>query len=250
MKHFLTLCLAISLVSAKAQLLTLTDESETVTYNSTLVDVWGAVPDGQMDMGVTCVLNTATPKVVNMRRYEIATPAGITLNSYCWYECYNSDTTGDHPLWPAPGTVTMFPGTPDHNFHAYFDPNGNMGVAYFRFVWFNDADETDSVWMDIRFHATPVGINEVAAAAPALMAYPDPSNGGPVTLAINAPHAAQRMTLRVHNALGECVRTMTIGAAQRSVVIGPGDLTAGVWFATLEADGRAVSTKRFVIAGH
>lgn len=249
MKQLSTCLLALTVITAQGQdLVSLKDESLTTEYNSTTVHLWGANTMGQMGFPATCVLNRATPKVVNVRRYELTVPSGIiTLNSFCWSECYNADTTGDHPVWPAPGTVTMFPGTPTNGFDAYFDPQGQVCEASFRYVWFDDNNPLDSAWMDVVFHVTAVGVPEVTTAATALNIYPSPASDGPVHFAIGGQRPGQRLTLQLHDALGARVRSIAVVAGQKDVTIGAGELPAGAWFASLEADGRVVSTRRFVI---
>lgn len=249
MKHLSTCLLAFTVFAAQGQdIVSLKDESLTTEYNSTTVHLWGANTAGQMGFPATCVLNRATPKVVNVRRYELSTPGGITLNSFCWSECYNADTTGDHPVWYAPGTVTMFPGTPTNGFDAYFDPQNQVCEAAFRYVWFDDSNPLDSAWMDIVFHVTAVGVPEVVAPGGALTVFPSPVSEGPVHFAIAGQRSGQRLSLQLHDALGARVRSIAVGAAQKEVTIGAGELPAGAWFATLEADGRVITTKRFIVA--
>ena len=251
MKHVAAFFLSLSVCAANSQdLITLQDPGQTMIYNTTTVHVWGDNSSGQLGFPVTCVLNALTPKIINVKRYELAIPSGITLNSFCWGECYNADTTGDHPVWYAPSTVTMFHGTPTNGFDAYYDSQGQTNECAFRFVWFDDGNPTDSVWMDVVFHVTAVGVPEVVAPASALSIYPSPASDGPVHFAIGAQRPGQRLTLQLHDALGARVRSIAVVAGQKDVTIGAGELPAGAWFASLEADGRVVSTRRFVIAHH
>lgn len=238
--------------SAQAQFITLVDEAGN-TVNSTIINVNCDVnpTPAAVEYDVNCVLNTSGPKVVNMRRYELSFPAGdTTYNYYCWGECYAPAMSGTHPVWPAPDVNTLFPGEEFPGFHAYYRPEGLEGAACFRFVWFDDGNPSDTVWVDICFNAAPVGMEELAATNVKFSAYPVPSTGGNVELSFTAPRAGQQMFVELHDALGQMLSTERIRTGQQRLVLGEGDLSSGLVFATLRLDGRAVATRRLVISGH
>lgn len=237
--------------AVQAQFLTLKDEGG-ASVNNGMIDVWcdlTPVPPA-VEYDVTCRLNTSSPKVVNMKRYELQIPEGVTWNYYCWGECYAPDTSGDHPVWYAPDVNTLYPDEDFIGFHAYYQPAGVAGNACFRYVWFDDLNPTDTAWVDICFHATPVGIEDHAPTIFNFSAYPVPSNGGNVELTFDAPRAGQQVVVELHDALGQSISTERIRAGQQRLVLSEGRLGPGLVFATLRVDGRAMATRRLVIAGH
>ncbi len=236
--------------SAQAQFITLVDEAGNTVNNTTIETWWDANTSPVPEVDVNCVLNTESPKVVNMRRYELEIPEEVTYNYYCWGECYAPDTSGTYPLWPAPDVNTLYPDEEFPGFHAYYNPNGVVGNACFRFVWFDDGNPSDTAWVDICFHATPVGVEELAGSNVKFSAYPVPSTGGNVELSFTAPRAGQQMFVELHDALGQMLSTERIRTGQQRLVLGEGDLSSGLVFATLRLDGRAVATRRLVISGH
>jgi hypothetical protein len=247
MRTTLTLALSIGTLLGQAQLLTLSNPDQSVVYNEQLVDVWAAAVDGQMELDVTCLLEPGNPKVINIRRYEVSLPAAPTENSFCWGECYNSVASGTHPTWYAPTTETLFPATPFTGFHGYYHPLGIEGTAVFRYVWFDDNAPTDSVWMDIAFHATGVGISESPASAVRFDAFPVPSAGGDVNLTFDAPKAGHTAVVECRDALGQLVSTDRLRAGQQRFTMAEGRLPSGLWFVSLRVDGQVKATRRLVI---
>lgn len=237
--------------SVKAQFITLINEGGTVV-NGQVIDHWhdlDPVPSA-VEVDVTCVLNNATETVVNMRRYELQIPEDTTYNYYCWGECYAPALSGTHPVWPAPATNGLTPLEEFIGFHAYYQPMGVEGVACFRYVWFDDANPTDTTWVDICFHASPVGMEDLSRGTFTFNAYPVPSNGGNVELTFDAPRASERMMVELHDALGQLLATERIRTGQQRLVLGEGSLSPGLVFATLRVDGQTKATRRLVLGGH
>jgi hypothetical protein len=81
-------------------------------------------------------------------------------------------------------------------------------------------------------------------------AYPVPSNGGNVELTFDAPRANERMTVELHDALGQLLATERIRTGQQRLVLGEGSLSPGLVFATLRVDGQTKATRRLVLGGH
>lgn len=242
-----TLFVLSTALAAQAQLIHLTNIDQTATYNGQTEYVWGAVQDGQMSFDLDCVLNAASPKVINMRRYEVSVPAS-TMNSYCWGECYNSVNSGTHVVWPAPTTRILYPDSLTPGFDAYYDPQGMLGQARFRFVWFDDNNPTDSVWTDVVFAATPVGINEQSVTDAHFTAFPSPSSNGALELTFDPLRTGQEGVVEFHDALGRMVYSERVAMGQQRVSVPAGKLGAGLWFASFRVDGRVTATRRVVVS--
>lgn len=241
---------AVSL-AAQGQFITLTDEWGNVV-NGQVIEKWHDLSPSPpaVEVDVECVLNNSAITSVNMRRYELQIPAGTTYNYYCWGECYAPALSGTHPVWPAPQSNNLTPAEDYAGFHAYYQPMGVEGAACFRYVWFDDANPSDTTWVDICFNASPVGMEDHERNAFTFNAYPVPSNGGNVELTFDAPRANERMTVDLHDALGQLLATERIRTGQQRLVLGEGSLSPGLVFATLRVDGRTKATRRLVLGGH
>lgn len=190
---------------------------------------------------------TDQTRAINVKRYELDVLPG-TQNYFCWTLCYDAVDAGDRDVWVAHQSVTLVPGEEFDGFYGDYLPNGITGTSSFRFVWF-DVDTEDSTSVDVVFTALePSGVEELVAVR-GFSAYPNPSTEGSVTFDYDlAPAAATGAQLALYNLLGERKLVKPLGAAQGRVQVTDGELDSGVWFAVLERDGKAMATKRVVVA--
>ncbi|MCB0764813.1 MAG: hypothetical protein KDB84_08920, partial [Flavobacteriales bacterium] len=185
MKQSLTLALLLSAtMSAQAQFITLRDEGGNVV-NGTMITHHGNANEVVMGVGVLATLNGNDALNVNVRRYELNVQPG-TGNYFCWGVCYGAVDAGDLPVWQAQQvhSIDMAPGVEVSNHHAYHEPREVVGSSIYRYVWFNTADQSDTVWVDIEFHSMAVGIEEQASGVRSMAIYPNPSQGNDVQFQI------------------------------------------------------------------
>ena len=244
----LTLCLLASGI-ADAQLVQLTDINGNVVNGTTVYVTQPFANDSaqllEQDLATQNISGAA--HTVNVKRYEVNVQNG-TKNYFCWDVCYGARNAGQSPLWVSSDPIPMTAGQTVNGFHAYYMPLLVDGPATFRYVWYDVNNVIDSAYVDIVFNAQFVGINEVAAPVRNFTAYPNPSIGGDITLDYDLSTVATGTRLAIYNMLGERKLVRNIAAAQGRVVLNESDLASGVWFAVLERNGRALATKRLVIA--
>lgn len=250
MKKLSTLiCLSVLAVSAQAQLLTLRDENNNVV-NETIVVHTGASTESVFETDISATLNGTVGKSVNVRRYEISVAEG-TQNYFCWGVCYGPQDAGVLPVWNAlpQHAITLSPNVTVTNFHAYHVPMGQENNNIYRYVWYDVGNPNDSTWLDIEFRSEAVGIDEAVAAQYNLSVFPNPSVGSDVRVSFTGTTVAPATSLVVYNALGGRIHTERIRTAQQTAVLSAGELSTGIYFATLEANGTALATRRFVVTG-
>lgn len=241
---FLLLAAAPSFSTAQ-NLLTITDETGVDVTNGTVVHEMAAT-DWEAAISLTTLLNGSSSMMVNVKRYELSYAAG-SENYFCWNECYSPTPGGDMPFWDSPDPKGLTAGAPFYGFHAYYKPNGTAGSAVYRYVWYAVSNPDDTVYVDINFNATATGIAEHASAVLGFTAWPNPANGADVTLNYELSSITPGTRLAVYNVLGERKLVMALKGVAGKVVLHSGELGSGIWFATLERDGRALATKRVVV---
>ncbi len=250
MRSILTLCLLIlSFPLLQAQdFITLQDAGDNVV-NGTTVVYYGDAAGGAMEEDIWLTLVSGPSRNINVRRYEISV-VPLTQNYFCWGVCYGPRDAGESPVWEAEPqhSLILTAGNTVSNFHAYHSPQGQLGISTYRYVWFDTASPNDTVWVDIEFHATPVGVEEQALSAE-LSVFPNPSMGGDVRFAIDVQGAPQGMKLVVFNTVGEEVLVSVLRNGQQQVVLPTGELSSGIYFASLRANGNVLTTRRFIVAG-
>ncbi|HEX2615969.1 MAG TPA: T9SS type A sorting domain-containing protein [Flavobacteriales bacterium] len=244
-QHYSFLALAALLsANASAQSINVTDHEGNVV-NSTTRYVYCDADASMAELDLPVVNVSGDDKWIGLKRYEVSVQAG-TQNYFCWDVCFNAANAGAHPMWQAQDPLYLTHNVPVTNFHAYYKPMGFTAVSTFRYVWYTTSDPNDSTWVDIVFSASPTGIEENAAQATTLTAYPNPSLTGTVTLDYELA-SAQGARLVVYNTLGERALVRTLANGQGRVTLAAGELGAGVWFANIEQNGRAVATRRLVV---
>ncbi|MBX2978187.1 MAG: T9SS type A sorting domain-containing protein [Flavobacteriales bacterium] len=240
--------LLIAPFAAQAQLLTLTDGDGQVV-NGTVVTHIGSASDPLLTQGLTATINGGQTLNVNMRRYELEVVPG-TFNYFCWGVCYDEVPAGNLPTWNAgqEGVISMAPGTPVNEFKAYLVPNGNAGTNAFRYVWYHTANGTDSVFVDIVFQVSPVGIEEALAPIASMEVFPNPVTGSEARIQIAFNKPVPQASLVVYNALGSVVSEQRMPNHANDVILNTSALEPGLYFAVVRAAGRDLATRRIVVA--
>ncbi|MBK8339366.1 MAG: T9SS type A sorting domain-containing protein [Flavobacteriales bacterium] len=174
-----------------------------------------------------------------------------TENYFCWGVCYGPQLAGDMPEWNAAAqhAVTLSPNTPVSNFSGYHVPNGIAGTSTYRFVWYDVGNPTDTAWVDIQFRTTGVGIDEANGVVGAFGVYPTPSAGSDLQLQLEVSGAVNELAVSVYNMLGERVETLPVRSNTNRIILPAAQLAPGVYFASVERAGAALTTKRFVVTG-
>lgn len=223
-----------------------TDYSGNVVNGTTIV-AWGAAGAFEMGIGLHTESDETGNQFVNVKRYELNV-VDSTKNYFCWGVCYNPIYAGEQTLWVSDDVVNMDPDSVYTAFHAYYRPEGREGASCFRYVWFSTSNDDDSTWVDICFN-TNTGIGEGGSALARFEVYPNPAQAELITFRHSFNGSATRRDLVVYDLLGNVVAQRTIAEAQTTTLFTPGALNAGVYFATVRADGEVLGTLRFTVVG-
>lgn len=244
--------LALALGSAaQAQLepVSLTDANGVQVNGQTLVVTaeLNENPDLTLQQALLTRNITDARRDINVKRYEVSVLPG-TQNYFCWTLCYPPEVAGDRVSWAAHEAVTL---DADEEFDGFFGdyvPMGIAGSSTFLFVWYDVDNPIDSAWVEIVFTAAePTGIAE-SSVVRGFAVYPNPAVGSDITLDYDLSMITAGTSLSLYNMLGERKLMKPLAAAQGRVVLHESELTNGVWFAVLERNGKAIATKRVVVA--
>lgn len=232
-------------LSTNAQLLNIKNLDNQVV-NSTTVWYAGEPSDNAMELDLLANLNGLDAKTVNVKRYE-SVPVMGTKNYFCWGECWLEQNAGTHPVWYAITPVELAPGVDYNGFHAYYKPQGMDTTACFRFVWFDENNTSDTVWVDVCFSTTGAGVEDLTLSPADMNVVPNPTNGAVPTVQFAGNGANAEGFVVVRSATGATVMTQRKTAGQQSVALDGAELPEGVYFASLEQDGRNLATRRVVV---
>ena len=245
-RKLLTAVLIASVASAQAQIATLTDEYGNDVTNGTFVHL-GDNETNDQEASILVTLNGNTGKTLNVRRYEIHADAG-SQNYFCWGVCYGPVDAGQLYMWQSQQdhSIALEPGITASNFHAYHSPQGVLGTSTYRFVWFDVASPNDSVYVDIDFMITGVGMNELGTSS-SLNVFPNPVVGKEMQIDFQTGNASGGNVV-LRDAIGQVVATQAMRNANGRIIISTEGLQKGVYFATIENNGKILVTRRVVIS--
>ena len=247
-RYAFTILLPLTITLQAQNLLDIKDEFGTVVNGET-VTVYDLPTAFEMSASLLTNLNGPASKTVNLKRYEIGPLVSGTYNYFCWGVCYIPRLAGVSPLWVSVDPVIMAPGVDMTNFHGYYRPMGTTGVSTFRYVWYDEAAPSDTAWVDIVFDTQHVGFAEQSQEA-SFIVYPDPAVGGEVFIESRTGSGSDRDMLLVFNAIGERVIGKMLSAGNASERLSVSNLPDGMYFLSLERNGRPVATRRLVVASH
>ncbi|MFZ1694693.1 MAG: T9SS type A sorting domain-containing protein [Flavobacteriales bacterium] len=246
--RYALLPLAAFALSAHAQLLNVTNGQGQVV-NGQMVTLPGQADASLLTASLYATSNASAAVNVNVKRYELNVQTG-TENYFCWGVCYDALPAGTLPFWGAgqEAVLPMSPGVTLDNFHAYHVPLGHAGISTYRYVWYNTASPTDTVYVDIRFDVAAVGIEEIVQRPARIDAAPNPAIGQDVQLDLSLDRAGLATQVIIHDMLGATVKRYTVTSQQSRWVLPTTEWTPGVYFVSLERNGALLATKRVVVA--
>ncbi len=246
MNRLLLSILAVTLSSYSfGQTFVLKDYDDNVITNGQQVDMWDNAGTIEMDYGLRSENLTTSSITVGLRRYEVDVVSG-SQNYFCWNVCYSPTPAGDMPEWVAQDALTMDTDSVYSNFHAYHRPTGTNGISVYRYVFYNQANQNDTISVTITFNASPNSVNEISADEQ-LAVYPNPATDvAHINYDVEGNSEAK---LELHNMLGSKVKEIKLDASQNKFDLSVRDLNPGVYFYTLVQNDKAVTTKRLVVSG-
>jgi hypothetical protein len=221
-----------------SQSLALADSSGPVANNSTRT-FHGHVNDAEL-LSYMFVKNTTSATIgVKVKKVELSLISG-SVNSFCWGLCF-------------PPSVYVSPDPVDINAHAtdsadfagHYTPNGFEGISNIRYVFFNQANSADSVCVNIAYDALYEGISDQTAKNILSGAYPNPANNTVnFEYSLNSENEG---SVVIRTLPGTMVKKSDLKSSENKVSVFTGDLPAGIYFYSLEIDGKSLITRKLII---
>jgi len=163
-------------------------------------------------------------------------------SNFCWGQfCFGSSTSLSPFSEPIPA------GDYNQSFRGDLDPHGLMGLSRVTYCFFDELNPADSICMEFVYDVA-LGINENASYNYLSAPYPNPADGfTKISYGLAAPSADVKIVL--HNMLGEKMKEFGTKAQQKSFILNTSSLRQGVYFYSLVAGGKVISTSKLVV-GH
>ncbi len=163
---------------------------------------------------------------------------------YCWALCYDTtvcdiDPSTLDPLIVPGRTTDMF------SFHSYIYTGGIAGSSTISYTFYDMNNPSDLVSTAITYDVLTSGVNELSKGSLSV-ASPNPANTF-TNINYTVP-TIKDGRLVIYNMLGTVVKEYRLTNSQSAMVLSTSDLSSGVYVYTLMNNGKAVSTKKLVVA--
>jgi hypothetical protein len=187
------------------------------------------------------VHNTTSATVaVMVKKVEISLIAG-SVNTFCWAgTCFGPNVY----VSPDPEYINAH-ATDSTDFSGHYT-SAFPGASIIRYVFFIQSNPSDSVCVNVTYNAYPVGIDNQTARNILSGAFPNPANNTVnFEYSINTENAG---TVIIRNLLGSVVKKSVLTSAEGKLSVFTGDLPEGIYFYSLDMDGKAMTTRKLIIS--
>lgn len=243
MKKIFTLIFALVLAAscAFAQSLTLTYEGNPVSNGDTI-----EVLVLQLNIAKDCYLDVTnvSDEDITVRAYkeELEMVEGASASLCFAGQCYPPATTSSNTV------VILGQSTLDHSspegFHlSYKTPAA--GTSFIRFTFSNVDDNDDNTTVVFKMVYDPTSIVSMAVATK-MRAYPNPASEN-VTIEYAYTGNSSNVKLVIKNLVGATLYTKKLDANGNKVKVDVSEYNAGIYFYSIEADGRPLITKKLLV---
>lgn len=211
------------------------------------------VAEGDTIVGVTTNMNGETPFFIDLTnntdgrvqlkvRKETISLVTDAYCSFCLGECYS----GDESIFPYEmnaGESLTHAEAGDLAFHLNYNPNRNEGTSLFHFIVFDETNPeiTTSFYFSVTATSN-VGIQNYNTNT--LSAYPNPAKD---YVTINYTINSSPAKLVIRNLVGATVFAQNINPTNTKVKISLSDFKAGVYFYSIEQNGKTSLTKKLIV---
>jgi hypothetical protein len=210
--------------------------SQSIQLTATTSTGNGEVTDSEIILPVGVKNISTEEKQVKVIAKTLSSSEGFD-NYFCWDACFE-------PGVFTSGTLTIEAGAASSAFSSHLKPNGYVGTASIRYMFFVPG-ETDSLTFIANFNVTPLGVEKINVNESFLSDfYPNPSTD---KVSFNYNTFVNGSKIVVFNALGAKVIEKQLLATEKNASLEVEKLNQGIYFATLEVNGKAIVSKRFIV---
>ena len=202
-----------------------------------------AGPPNQLLEAPVTVTNTSN-SVLHLMAYRKTNNLAPGHESYfCWsINCYGPPTN------LSTDTVHLSPGADDNSFKGYLSPiSGTDGTNVVEYCFFDYNTPQDSICVTFTYvFDQSLSVGDLSAEQIFSNPYPNPANQY-VMFSYDLSQNKKGI-IQIHNLLGSIVKKFPLTDKRGVIYLPISDLNAGVYFASLIADGTKLVTRRIVVS--
>lgn len=242
MKKIFTLILMFATVCTFAQSLTVAYEGNAVNNGDTLEVI---VPQLNTTVDYYLDLTNVTDNDVTMVVYknELDMVAGASASLCIGGTCFPPTTTESNPIVIAAHTTLSHTTSADAFHLGYKTTAAGTSYVMFSFTNYDNSDDCTSVVFKLVYDPTNI---ETIPVTSKLRAYPNPASDN-VTVEYAVSGNANNVQLVIKNMLGATLYTKSLDVNGSKVRMDVSEYPAGIYFYSIEADGRPLVTKKLLV---
>ncbi len=244
-KNFTCILLFSYILIGYSQNLRIMDENKNVLNNT--VYYISTTPNSST---IFDVLVTDTSRAINSYKVQrtVYTEDVQDSSQFCWGGvCYSFTTaTSTHADTLSRGDTIEYAHS---GFHSVFvcGPASVIRKVHYQVYNINTSYRNDTAGFTIQYNPTAAGINELNLTGTLSQAYPNPSSSE-VFVKYDIKGQSPKSKIIMYDMLGKQVKEISINDKQGTVKIDTEDLHSGIYFYSLIAGDKTISTKKLVIA--
>lgn len=205
-------------------------------------------PSANYLQGQATITNTGSTDMNVLVKFEevMAGPVG-SGQYFCWAVCYNEGSITDGFVTPAQHYVTIPAGSSTTNFYSDYVPHGTVGIATFRYTFYDSSNPTDETSIDITFNTQNVGVQELQAGVNGISeSYPNPARSV-AKVNYSLEQGWRSAEVKVYSMLGSLVKKVALKEDRGTLKLSVADLPSGMYFYTLSVNDHDISTKKMLV---
>ena len=242
MKKFFTLILTLATMATFAQSLTLTYEGTPLNDGDTVEVIVPQVNTmANYYLDITNVTDNNITIVVYKNELEMLEGSESTL--CVGGVCFPSSTMSSFPFDIEAHTTLSHLNSGDAFHLGYTTPI--VGTSYVMFTFSNYVNSNDCVNMMFKLVCDPTSIESIPVAE-RMRAYPNPASEN-VTVEYAVSASVNKAHLVIKNMLGATLYTKTLDVNANKVKVDVSEYPAGIYFYSIETDGRPMMTKKLLV---
>ena len=186
---------------------------------------------------------------IDMTRHEIQFIPG-SGDYFCWgTQCKLEQAAGSIPVWQAFDPVKTAPQDTAGGLAPlaiYISPNEKFGEAIFRYEFVDQIDTSNKASVFVKWVIVNITSLEENSFNNKVAIYPNPAIE---KTSINFESALnyKQQKIEVYNITGKLVKEMTVNHGATNIEMNTEDLTSGIYFVNLIANGTRVASKKLIV---
>ncbi len=162
------------------------------------------------------------------------------ISYFCWgINCYPPTVA------VSSNAVNIAPGDTNKTFIGYLEPAGHTGISVIDYYFFNTIDPNDGINVSFTYDIS-IGINELSNSVSLSNPSPNPANN--LTSISYDLKSVKNGSFVLYNILGSKLNEFKLTERQETLIIPTSQLNSGIYFYSIVADGKLVSTRKLIVA--